>query len=134
MKKIDPTVIKETKYIACWTVILSAVMQAVFLIIGKWNLNVLFGNLYGAGFALLNFFLIGITVQIALEKEDEKDAKSVMKLSQSSRTLLLFVVAALGVYLPCFNTWTVLIPLFFPRIAIAFRSLFKDKQDGGEKN
>ena len=51
-----------------------------------------------------------------------------MKLSQSGRMLLLFAAAAVGVLLPCFNTWTSIIPLFFPRIAIALRPLFLKKQ------
>jgi hypothetical protein len=32
--KIDKVVLQETSYIAVWTLILSAVMQAVFLIMG----------------------------------------------------------------------------------------------------
>ena len=37
MNKIDKTVLKETKYIACWVLFLSMIAEAVFLIIGKWN-------------------------------------------------------------------------------------------------
>jgi len=118
MKKIDETVLKETKFIAFSTLILSALMQAVFLIIGKWDITVLFGNLLGGGFAVLNFFLMGLTVQKAVML-DEKEAKNSIKISQTYRTLLMIVVAALGVALSCFNTWAVIIPLFFPRIAIA---------------
>jgi len=118
MKKIDETVLKETKFIAFSTLILSALMQAVFLIIGKWDITVLFGNLLGGGLAVLNFFLMGLTVQKAVML-DEKEAKNSIKISQTYRTLLMIVVAALGVALSCFNTWAVIIPLFFPRIAIA---------------
>ena len=38
-----------TSYIALATLIMSALMEAVFLIIGRWDLHVLFGNLLGAG-------------------------------------------------------------------------------------
>ena len=48
MSKIDPAIKQETKYIALTTLILSALMEAVYLIIGQWNLAVLFGNLLGA--------------------------------------------------------------------------------------
>jgi hypothetical protein len=44
MKKIEPVVYKETLNIAIWTLILSAIMQAVFLVIGKWDYTVLLGN------------------------------------------------------------------------------------------
>ncbi len=127
MKRIDPTVRKETRYIAVWMLIFSVLMQAIFLIIGKWDYTVLLGNFLSATVSVLNFFLMGLTVQNALEK-DEKDAKNALKLSQTYRTLLLLAVAILGAVLPCFNLWTVLIPMLFPRIAIALRPLFDRKQ------
>ena len=123
MKKVDQTVLKETGYIASFVLLLSVLMQAVFLIIGKWNITVLLGNLLSGAVAVGNFFLMGLTVQAAVSKE-EKQAKNMMKLSQSGRLLLLFAAAAIGVLLPCFNTVTSLVPLFFPRIAIALRPLF----------
>lgn len=129
MKKIDETVLKETKFIAVWVLILSVLMQAVFLIAGDWDLSVLFGNLLGGGFAVLNFFLMGLTVQKAVTL-DEKEAKNSVKISQTYRTLMLFVVAVLGITLSCFNDWAAIIPLFFPRIAIAF---FVPKEEKNEK-
>ncbi len=130
MKKVDKTVLKETKYIASFVLIFSVLTQAVFLIIGKWDYTVLLGNVLSGIAAILNFFLMGISVQAAVDKED-KQARSTMKMSQSLRTLMLFAVAAVGVLLPCFNTATSLIPLFFPRIAIAFKPIFinREKKD-----
>lgn len=43
--KIDAIVRRETIYIAVWVGILSLLMEAVFLIIGKWDYTVLLGNL-----------------------------------------------------------------------------------------
>ena len=68
MKKIDATVLRETRYIAVVTLSLSALMEAVFLILGKWSISVLFGNIWGALGAICNFLLMGITVQNALSK------------------------------------------------------------------
>ncbi len=133
MKKIDSTVRSETIYIAFWVIVLSAVVQAVFLIIEKWDYTVLLGNLLGGCLGVLNFFLMGITIQNAIAKEDEKAAKLTMKLSQGLRSLLLLVIAAAGVVLKYFNTWTVIIPLFFPRIAIMIRPLL-DKRKTKEVN
>ncbi len=126
MKKIDPVVLSETKYIALWVAVLSILMQAVFLVIGKWNYTVLTGNILSAAAGILNFFFMGITVQRAVEK-DEKEARSIMKLSQTYRNLALLVVLAFGVGLPCFNTWAVVIPMVFPRIAIMLKS-FSNKE------
>ena len=127
MNQIDPIVAKETKYILAWELILSALMQAVFLLIGEWDYTVLLGNILSASAAVLNFFLMGISIQKALEK-DENDAKKTIKLSQSYRFLFLIVVLAVGVSIPCFNLWAVLIPILFPRIAIVFRPYFDRKE------
>ena len=104
MKKIDTTVLRETKYIALWVLILSALMEAVFLVIGKWDYTVLLGNILTAAASVLNFFLMGITVQSALNKE-EKEAKTAMKVSQLYRLLLMLIVVIIGVVAPCFNIW-----------------------------
>ena len=122
-KQIDAVILKETKYIALWVVIFSALMQAVFLMVGYWDYTVLLGNLISAAVVVLNFFLMCLSVQRSLAKEP-KDAKLSMKVSQLYRYLLVAVVAILGAVLPCFDMWATIIPLFFPRIAIALRPLF----------
>lgn len=131
MIRIDPAVKRETFYITASVLIFSVLMQAVFLVTGFWDFTVLFGNIYGAFLAVFNFFLLGLTVQKAVTKE-EKEAKNLIKLSQSGRMLGLLVLAIVGVYLPCFHFLAVLLPLLFPRIAIMFRPLF-DKKVSGEK-
>ena len=134
MKKTDPTVKKETIYIAVWTVILSVFIHSVFLIMKRWDLTVLYGNLLGIFLAVLNFFLLGRTVQSALLK-DEKDAKNAMKVSQMLRYLLIIIVVAAAALLECFNIIATVVPLLFPRIAITFRPLFDKKSKGeSEKN
>ena len=123
MKKPDQAVTKETTYIAVWVLIFSALMQAVFLIIGRWNYTVLLGNLLSASAAVLNFFLMALSVVAALEKE-ESEAKNTMKLSRLYRFLFLAVVIIIGAVAPCFDIWAVVIPVLFPRVAIALRPLF----------
>ena len=126
MSSIDPTVRRETGFIAAAVVIGSTLMQAVFLIIGKWDYTVLLGNLLGGSLAVLNFFLMGLTVQAATKK-DEKAAATSVKFSQSARFFMLVIGAGVGAVAPCFNIIAVLVPLFFPRIAIAFRPLMDKK-------
>ena len=92
------------------------------------SLDFLWGNILSAGVGILNFFLMGLSVQKALDK-DEKDAKTAMRLSQVYRTLLLFVALVVGIVLPVFNNWAVVIPIFFPRIAIMFRPVFDKNKE-----
>lgn len=125
MLKVDKTVLKETKYIAAFVVIFSALLQAVFLILQKWDYTIFLGNLLGASTAVGNFFLMGLTVQKAVTK-DEAEAKKVIKTSQTLRNFGLFMIGMIGVLVPVFNTITVLVPYFFPRIAILLKP-FVDK-------
>ena len=122
MKKIEPTIIKETLYILVCVVIFSAIMESVFLIIHRWDYTVLLGNLLTGFVVTLNFFLMGLGVQKSLEK-DEKEAKKVIRLSQIYRYLILIVFLVIGVVFSCFNNWAVFIPVVFPRIAVAIRPL-----------
>ncbi|MBE7019616.1 MAG: hypothetical protein E7413_07065 [Ruminococcaceae bacterium] len=122
MKKIDATVLRETRYIAVVTFVLSVLMESVFLILGKWDISVLLGNIWGALGAVCNFLLMGITVQNALTKE-EKDAKTLVKFSQTARMFFLLAFALVGHFVPLFRLIAVVIPFLFPRIAVSLRPL-----------
>ena len=122
--QVDKTVKKETIYIAVWCAVLSVLMQAVFLVIGYWHYSVLLGNLWGVVAAVSNFFLMGLTVQKAVTKNEE-DAKALVKTSQTLRNMFIVIMAVVGIAVPFFNTWAVIIPLFFPRISILVRGFKK---------
>ena len=128
MVKVDKVILKETKYIALWVIIFSLIMEAVFLIINKWDYTVLLGNLLSGAVGVLNFFLMGLGVQKAVMQE-EKEAKQTMKVSNLMRMFLIFVTVVVGVTVSVFNNWAVIIPIFFPRIAILLRPLFDKRKD-----
>ncbi len=122
MQKVDKTVLRETRYIAFVVIVLSVLMNSIFLIFRQWDYKVLLGTLLSATVAIFNFLFMGITIQNALKKDSE-DAKKLIKASQSIRNLGVFVIIGAGVIIPCFNEIAVIIPLLFPRIAISFYSL-----------
>ena len=132
--KIDKVVWKEVSFIAIWMLIFSGIMEAVFLVIGKWDYTVLLGNLLSGIIGILNFLLLGMTVQKAVSSDDEKYAKNLMRTSQSLRLLMMGVVIGLGAILDCFNIWATIIPVFFPRIAMVIRSIILNKQGGPTEN
>lgn len=123
MKKPGKIVTKETLYISIFEIIFSIVLQIVFILTNHWDYTVILGNILSAFLAVGNFFFMGVALEKAVS-ESEKRARAIAKTSQTIRQLVLFVVAALGVVLPYFNNWAVLVPLFFPRIAISLRPLF----------
>ena len=124
--KIDKTVIKETKYIASFVIILSVLMQAVFLIIAKWNYTVLLGNLWGAAVAIGNFFVMGLFVQKAV-MQNEQDARQTVKASQGLRFAAIFMLSVIGIIIfkQTPTRVAVLIPLIFPRFAVMLRPFIK---------
>ena len=128
MKKIDETVRKETVYIALVTLILSMLMQSVFLIIHRWDYTVLLGNLLGFAAGVLNFFLMGLTVQKAVLL-DEEAAKKKVQISQMLRMVMLIAFAVIAGVIKCFNLAAFVITLLFPRVAVFFRPYINKKND-----
>ena len=128
---MDPAVKKETGYITFWVVLLSLVMEAVFLLVRKWDFSVLFGNAGGALIAIGNFFLMAMIVSRALEKAKPEEAAARVKATSLIRLagcalLCVFLIAVLKT-----NLYATVIPLLFPRIGIAFRPLL-DRKRGAE--
>jgi len=123
MIKASKIVIKETLYVCIVTLALSFVMQLAFFFSGKWDYTCITGNILGGGAMVLNFFLMGLGVEKAVGK-DEKEAKNVLKLSHTLRTVLMFVLLVIGVALPYFSTLATIIPIIFPRIAVFLRPLW----------
>ena len=133
MKKTDKTIIKETKYIAVCVAILSVLMQAVFLVLHLWTYKVLLSNVLIGATVIANFYFMGLGVQKAVA-QDEKEAKKTIRTSQIIRTFFVFVMVVIGVTVPCFSIVATIVPLFFPRIAIALRPLWKERksEEGNE--
>ena len=129
MPGMDPAVKKETGYIAVWVVLLSLVMEAVFLLIRKWDLSVLFGNLGGAVIAIGNFFLMAVTVSKAIEKGKPEEAATRVKATATFRLAGCALLCVLLIAVFKTNLYATVIPLLFPRIGLAFRPMI-DRRRG----
>lgn len=131
---------RETGHIALGVLAFSAVMELVFVLLRRWDMGVLWGNLLGGGFAVLNFFLLGLTVQKIAGEQDEKRAKLKLQGSYSLRMLLTLGVIILAVKVPVFTWPAAVIPLLFPRLTILAMQLTgkykpvkkSDEKGGGE--
>jgi hypothetical protein len=132
--KIDGTVKKETAYVAIAEAILIAIMLAVYLIISKFTLNVLFAALTSGAVAVLNFFVMGLTVQKAVTVDDDSDRRKLIRASQLVRLLVMGVVVIVCAVFPKFDIFALFIPLFFPRLFAQARGIYgavKDGKNGG---
>ena len=125
---MDPAVKKETGYIVLWVLLLSLVLEAVFLLIRSWDLSVLFGNLGGAVIAVGNFFLMAMTVSRAVEKGKPQEAATRVKATATVRLLGCAVLCVILIAVFGTNVYATVIPLLFPRIGIGFRPMIDRKR------
>ena len=129
---MDPAVKKETGYIAVWALLLSLVMEAVFLLIRKWDLSVLFGNLGGAAAAVGNFFLMALiatrAVERAVAKGKPEEAAARVKATATFRLLGCALVCVILIAVFKTNLYATVIPLLFPRIGIMFWPRFNQNR------
>lgn len=114
--KPQKAVVRETLHIAAGCGILCAVMLVIFAVCGQLGLPVVLGALLGGGWAVLNFFLMGLGVQKAAA--DPARSKHIIQLSYSVRMLGLVLVLILGFTMPWLHWLAVLVPQLFPRVTI----------------
>ena len=100
---VQPAVRKETKKVAIGTFVCVVLMWAVFgighLAVPEqipFDYTVLLAGFIGGMVAVLNFFLMGLTVQKIVSMEDDKQAAAKMKASYSQRMMLQLISGRSG--------------------------------------
>lgn len=116
--KVQDATRRETLHIAAGVLVFSAVMNAVFALLDRWDATVLLGSALGSALAVLNFFLLGLSIQKLAAAGDEKRARASFQFSYSMRMLAMMAAAAVAVSLPYFHWAATVIPLLFPRLTI----------------
>lgn len=84
--------------------------------------------------AVLNFFVMGLTVQKAVTVDDDSDRRKLIRASQLVRLLVMGVVVIVCAVFPKFDIFALFIPLFFPRLFAQARGIYgavKDGKNGG---
>lgn len=127
--KLQKAVVDETRRIAIGSAIGTLIMLAVFAAIGRFDSTVVLGALLGYVTAVLNFFLLSVTVQQAAgdiqgdEEERVSRGRRLMRTSYSMRRLLQGVVIVVALLVPCFNWVAAVIALVLPHLSIVARQL-----------
>ena len=133
---MDPAVKKETGYIAVWVILLSLIMEAVFLLLRKWDLSVLFGNLGGGAVAIGNFFLMALIATRAMNRAVQngkpEEAAARVKATAASRLLGCALLCVILIAVFKTNVYATLIPMLFPRIGIMFWPRFNRNRGAGQ--
>lgn len=106
--------------------IMELITVAVFAIIGRFDLRVVWGALWGSAVMILYYFLLARAVTKAAAGDPE-DAKKRIQASYSVRMLLLIALMGAGLYLATslelINWIPMLLAVIFPRISIAIWQL-----------
>lgn len=129
--KLAPAVRKETLFIAVSTGIGTVLMFLVFGILHMampekvpFDHRVILAGIGGCAVAVLNFYLMAVTVQKVASAEKQETAANTMKASYVGRFLMQILWAVAAVTAPCFQFVAGLVPLLFPGAAIKLRGLF----------
>ncbi len=130
--KVNKVVKKETINIAWGILVCSIITQLVFAICKQYSLAVLLGSIYGGLIVLLNFFLMGLTVQSVTQTDNPNLAKKKMQFSYSLRQLGLLLFIGAGMYIAVnykiFHWLPILLAVIYPRVTIGFVGISKKKK------
>ncbi|MBR6954720.1 MAG: ATP synthase subunit I [Clostridia bacterium] len=132
MAGMNPTVRRELGWVTLWTLGLSALMNGIFLLLGKWEMRVLWGTALGCAAAIGNFLLMCLTVEKAVGQEPAR-AKATVASSQTLRLLMQGAVLVLAFTVKVFHPLAALLPLLFPQLAIRLRPLWKKGMAPGQR-
>ena len=131
-KNIQPAVKKETKNVAIYTLVGVILKWIVCFILHMiipekvvFDYTVFLGGLGGGIIAVLNFFLLGMTVQKVASTEDQEMARKFMKSSYSQRMMLQAVWIVVAIAAPCFQFVAGMVPLLFPGTGIKIVGIIK---------
>ena len=129
---VQPAVKKETKNVAVSTAVGVVIMWGVFAVLHMvmpdkvpLDYTVFLGGICGGLIAVMNFFLMGITVQKVAASTDEDAARSRMKASYSQRTMIQMLWIIVAIAAPCFYFVAGIAPLLFPGMGIKIMGIIK---------
>lgn len=124
--KLQPASKKEVKRVALGVFILDALMIGVFFLLSQFGIgsfdlpSILLGALGGSAVAILNFIIMCLTIQRAVNISEQKQMKAFIQGSYNGRLLLqaAWIVAAFMV--SGINVIAAAIPLLFPNLTIFY--------------
>ena len=135
LENVQPAVKKETKRVVMITGAGLILMWILFAILHftmpdkvPFDYTVILGGIGGGVIAVLNFFLMGLTVQKVVAMEDDKQAAMKMKASYTQRMMVQIIWGILAIAVPCFQFVAGLLPLLFPNIVIKAVGILGKKQ------
>ena len=123
--KLQPASRREIKRIAIGTAAFAAIQLAAFFLLsllgtGTFDYRVILGTLGGSIIAVINFTIMCLTIQKAVNIAEKKTMKAFIQGSYNGRLLLQagWIVAAF--LIPFVNVIAAALPLLFPNLTIFY--------------
>ena len=124
-------VYKETGIIAIGELVCSGIMVGVFIALGRFHWNVVWGALGGSLVMILNYFFMAVTITMATRRAQQDQVKQAQKMVQLSSTVRLLAMGGalvLGIVLGA-NPFAMVLPLAFARPILMMAEFFRKKGD-----
>lgn len=123
-------VYRETAVTAAGVLLCTAVMFAVYYLLGRFGTPVLLGGLVGACLSIGNFFFMAMGTCLAADKAEAQDVKAGQLLVRNSymlRLVVLFVILFACAKSGLFNLFALVLPLAFVRPTLTVAEFFRKK-------
>ena len=111
------TTLRETIKIFKGIVVLDVIFIAIIYILGKFDIPMLQGILIGSVYALLNFRLIAVSLNRAVQMSPGR-AQVFAGVSYVGRLALTAAIILAAIKVDYINAFGVIVPMFFPKIII----------------
>lgn len=121
-------VLNETAIIAAGEVVCTAIMIAIYALIGHFDRTVLLGGLIGAVLATANFFFMAVNASQAADKaanQDVQGGKKQIRFSYTFRLIMIFAVLFVFVKTGLCDALASVLPLVFVRPIITVAEFFR---------
>ena len=109
--------LRETIKIFKGIVVLDIIFIAIIYILGKFDIPMLQGILIGSVYALLNFRLIAVSLNRAVQMSPGR-AQVFAGVSYVGRLALTAAIILAAIKVDYINAFGVIVPMFFPKIII----------------
>lgn len=128
--KKNDIITQEMRSLLPYYLVVNAVYFAIVLVLFfalGFDYTLITGAVFGNIVCVINFYILGITAQIAVKK-NAKAAQTYMNTMYCVRYLGLFAAMSIAALVPFINLFTAIIPLLFPKIVITIRT-FREKEN-----
>ena len=121
-------IFKETCILAIGQATCIVVMLGIFALLGKFDMSVFWGGLFGGLLAVGNFFFMAIGASLAADKAEKQDVKggqATIQASYALRLVVLFVILFALVKSGLCNVFSAVLPLAFTRPILSVGEFFR---------